>query len=179
MKTKHKSGLTLVEMLLSLAILGMLMATVAIAFDASVKNHQDNQGIYRTVNTARQTLLRLTNDIRTANWVGLIGVDDPDNKQLTLEIIDKDGTLKLITYYFSPVNDSENGLEKNTLYLFGEGGSKYKLCQNITSISFDRDVHDGTDKVRNVRIVLTVTDPDSGISQNLEAAAVVRRNLGG
>ena len=47
MAKKHKSAFTLVEVLLSLAILGMLMAAVAVAFDASVKNYQVNEGIYR------------------------------------------------------------------------------------------------------------------------------------
>jgi prepilin-type N-terminal cleavage/methylation domain-containing protein len=61
---KHKKAFTLVELLLSLAILGMLMAAVAFAFDASVTNYQANEGIYRTVNTGRQVLLRITNDVR-------------------------------------------------------------------------------------------------------------------
>lgn len=167
MKTKHKSGLTLVEMLLSLAILGMLMATVAIAFDASVKNHRDNQGIYRTVNTARQTLLRLTNDIRTADNVEVDDFSDPDNDFLSLT--PPDPTASDITYRFH----RPSGI----LYLH-TSDDEYVLCRHITDLTFTGGpVPDDPDRMRNVRIVLTVTDPDSGISQKLAAGAVVRRNL--
>lgn len=171
MANKHKSAFTLVEVLLSLAILGMLMAAVAVAFDASVKNYQANEGIYRAVNTGRQTLLRITNDVRTAENVLKLGVPGGDPPtHLTLRNADGND----ITYVYSTTDDTVNGLEKNTLYLFTEGGMKYKLCENISSMTFNRT----TEPVRNVRIKMKITDPDSGVTQTLVAAAVVRRNLG-
>jgi prepilin-type N-terminal cleavage/methylation domain-containing protein len=166
MHKKHQKAFTLVELLLSLAIFGMLMAAVAVAFDASVKNYQDNQGIYRTVNTARQTLLRLTNDVRTAESVAVVGTDgDPDNTQLTLRTANQD-----ITYRYDATD--------KILYLH-TAETNYVLCRNIDAMSFERaPVADSNPvAVRNVRIVMTVTDPDSGVSQTLAAAAVVRRNL--
>jgi len=173
MAKKHKSAFTLVEVLLSLAILGMLMAAVAVAFDASVKNYQANQGIYRTVNTGRQTLLRITNDVRTAENVLKLGTppDGDPPTQLTL----KNANGNDITYYYSTTDDAVNGFEKHALYLLSENGAnKYKLCENISSMTFSRT----PEPVRNVRIKMGLTDPDSGVTQTLVAAAVVRRNLG-
>ena len=38
MKKQHKTGFTLIEVMMSLVILAMLMTAVAFAFDASVTN---------------------------------------------------------------------------------------------------------------------------------------------
>ena len=165
MAAKHKSAFTLVELLMSLVILGMLMAAVAVAFDASVKNYQDNQGIYRTTHAARQTLLRLTHDIRTANNVDIDSDDDNDYLSLTTP----DDPAVSITYRLH----RPSGI----LYL-KSGADEYVLCRNISAMNFTHATVAGhPDLTRNVRIVLTVTDADSGVSQTLAAAAVVRRNL--
>lgn len=169
---KRPKAFTLVEVLLSLVILGMLMAAVALAFDASVKNYQANEGIFRTVNTGRQVLLRISNDVRTAEYVSIIAPGYDTYKELTLVTADGNN----ITYFHSLTDDTVNGLEKNVLYLFGEGGAKYKLCENISSITFNRSPSN-VQPIRNVRITMTLADPDSGVSQKLAAAAVVRRNL--
>lgn len=167
----HKKAFTLVEVLMSLVILGFLMAAVAIAFDASVTNYKANEGIYRTVNTGRQTLMRITNDIRTAQAVAHIGVGgDLHNSQLSM--ITADG--KNITYRFD--------LLTHTLFLVTNDDTTdadYVLCNNVASITFNRSIVPGSSPVaiRNVRIVMTVNDPKSDVSQTLAAAAVVRRNL--
>ena len=72
-RTKQKNGFTIVEVMVSLVILAMLMTAVAFAFDAAVTNYQVNQGIYETVNRARQALLRMTTDLRTASAVATGG----------------------------------------------------------------------------------------------------------
>lgn len=173
MHKKHQKAFTLVELLLSLAIFGMLMAAVAVAFDASIKNYQDNQGIYRTVNAARQTLLRLTNDVRTANNVAIESDEDNDYLSLTTPDIPPVS----MTYRFHRPSGN--------LYL-NTGDSEYLMLgivndnkQQNRVIVDDLKITPGhvNGEIRNVRIVMTVTDPDSGVSQTLAAAAVVRRNL--
>lgn len=180
MHKKHQKAFTLVELLLSLAIFGMLMAAVAVAFDASVKNYQDNQGIYRTINAARQTLLRLTNDIRTADKDISVDEDD-DHLKLTMSHT-INNSIQTKTYRFDKTS-------KN-LYL-NTGDSEYLIMLGIENdnendnkpknrgIVDDLKITPGhvNGEIRNVRIVMTVTDPDSGVSQTLAAAAVVRRNL--
>jgi hypothetical protein len=78
---------------------------------------------------------------------------------------------KDFTYRF----DKPSGI----LYLDDNSDStEYILCRNVESMTFNRAYVPGAPGVvRNVRIVMTVTDPGSGVSQTLAAAAVVRRNL--
>ena len=172
MNTKNnKHGFTLVEILISLTILAMLMAAVGLAFDASVKNYQANEGIYKTANTARQALLRITNDLRTAQAVALIGSGDPDNSQCS--IILSDGTN--ITYKF-------NSTDHTLYYVTNDDTSDpdYVLCRNVTAMTFNRatvTLSDGTTGIRNVRIVMTLTDDLGKVSQTLAAASVIRKNL--
>lgn len=183
MNKKHNPAFTLVEVLMALVILGMLMAAVAVAFDASVKNYQANEGIARNINTARQTLLRITNDIRTAQAVALsVNPNASQYTQLTggindlsisnLSLVSADGAD--VTYRF----DQPTG----TLFLVTNDDAAdddYVLCRNVTAMTFNRSVVAGSSPVaiRNVRIVMTLNDPDAETTQTLAAAAVVRRNL--
>ena len=45
LNTKYERGFTLVELLLALAITGILLAAVAVAFNASVINYSENEDI--------------------------------------------------------------------------------------------------------------------------------------
>lgn len=173
MKNQNKNGFTLIEVMMSLVILAVLMTAVAFAFDASVTNYQANKGIYQTVNTGRQTLLRITNDLRSAQAVALIGGDDPDNTQVSLVT----NTGNNITYRYDSTD--------NTLYYVDNAtGTPYTLCDNVTSATFDRTEEQidlgGTIGmiwlVRDVRIVLTVTDDAGKVSKKLAAATLIRKN---
>ena len=177
---KTRAGFTMVEVLISLTILATLMAAVAFAFDASVTNFQANRGIYETVNTARQALLRITNDLRTAHELPLS--TEEANSQISFgNDTDGDGTYdKDVTYRFDSAT--------NTLYYDDNITiSSYVLCNNVTAATFDRTEHTiqrdnglgGTgpvEAVRDVRIVLTVTDKTGQISKTLAAATLIRKN---
>ena len=168
---KTKKGFTIVELLLSMAILAMLMTAVAFAFDASVKNYEANQGIYKTLNTARQALLRITNDLRTAQAVQLIGTganEDPtDLSECTILLSDSSN----VTYRF---NSDDNIL----YYDDNDSGNSYVLCRNVTDMTFPRStVPDDSTAIRSVRIVMTVTDDSGDVSQTLAAASIIRKNL--
>jgi len=67
--TNCRCGFSLAELLISLAVMAMLLTAVAIAFNASVINYGENEDIFRAVNNARQALLRITSQIRTADAV--------------------------------------------------------------------------------------------------------------
>jgi prepilin-type N-terminal cleavage/methylation domain-containing protein len=169
MKTARiKKGFTILEVLMSLVILAALMTAVAVAFDASIVNFQANDSISKTTNAARAALLRMTTELRTALDVATLGGggDPVDMSQCSFH--DNDG--QLYCYRYSP-NDQ-------TLYLDFAGNS-YAMCKNVTGVTFDRAtaVVGGQVAVRNVRIVLTLTDDKGKNSQTLAAAAVVRRNL--
>ncbi len=175
-KRKRRRGFTIVEILLSLTILAILMTAVAFAFDASVTNYQANKSIYQTVNTARQALLRITNDLRSAQAVALIGGADPDNTQISLVT----NTGADITYRF----DETAG---KLYYIDNTSGNIYTLCDHVTATTFNRTEHDierdngagGVETitaVRDVRIVLTLTDDGGKVSRTLAAATLVRKN---
>ncbi|RKY06286.1 MAG: hypothetical protein DRP56_07690 [Planctomycetota bacterium] len=190
MKThKTRAGFTMVEVLISLTILATLMAAVAFAFDAAVTNYQVNKGIYETVNTGRQALLRITNDLRTAT--GYFDSSSPPNYIRAIEPLDTDDNSVIITIVNSVTNDYEFieyrfNSDDNTLYLDNDSGS-YVLCKNVTSMTFN-----GTERVigrnngtypedvtdtRDVRIVLTITDEAGNISKTLVAATMIRKNM--
>ena len=169
-KFKSNAGFTLVEMLLSLMILGMLLAAVAFAFNASAMNFSENEAMFKAMNTARQALLRITTEVRTAQDVALIGTgpgDDPlDYSQCSMHTSDG----RDITYRYNSGN--------NTLYLDDNiASSSYVMCENVTAITFNRAIVPGSNpaEIRSVRISITVAA--DGLSQTLATAAVVRRNL--
>ena len=150
-------GFTLVELLMSLAILGMLMAAVAVAFDASVMNYQANEGMYRAVNTGRQTLLRITNDVRTAQAVATLGLP-PNDPPSQLSLITADG--QSITYRFAPL--------ENTLYLH-TADDDYVMCRNVMSMTFNRSPQN-VQPIRKERKVITNRVERSEVTQTIDAA---------
>ena len=165
---KSTSGFTLVEILMSVIILGILLTAVAVAFNASAINYNENRAMAEAMNTARQALLRITTEIRTAKAVATIGAgagDDPDNQQCSMITADD----RNITYRYNSAD--------NTLYLDDNvSSSNYVLCDNVTAASFNRaTVPDEPAAIRNVRISITVSA--DGQSRTLSGAAVVRRNL--
>ena len=170
LKRTKQNGFTIIEVLMALVIMAMLMTAVAFAFDASVKNYNANQGIYKTTNTARQALLRITNDIRTAYDAGDITANDPDESQLTL-FENEDYDVRCIYKYDST---------EQALYLdiVGDGNDPYLLCENVTEMTFKRTASlSDPDKIRSVRIKMTLTDDLGEVTQTLAAASVIRKNL--
>lgn len=158
------SAFTIVELLIALAITGLLLAAVAVAFNASAMNYRENQDIFKTINNARQALFRITTQLRTANAV------DPnalDNECSMITAGDED-----ITYRFES--------SENKLYLVtndNTADSDYVLCHGVTAMTFTKDtVTEGSlTYVQNVQISMTV---QSGhLQRTVSAAAVVRKNL--
>jgi len=185
-KIKKRPAFTIVEMLLSLVIMGMVFAAIALAFNASAVNYSQNEAMFKAMNTARQALLRITTDIRTVSAVAFIGTgsnDDIDNKRCSMQWKDENGIVtRDITYHFNTSSSASYNpaLEENTLYLtinLGTQPGTYVLCRNVTDMSFDRpDYNPDTDPVvRKVWISMTVSVGD--ISQTVCTAAVVRRTL--
>ena len=169
-KFKPNSGFTMVELLVSLMILGILMAAVAVAFDAAVENYTVNEGIAKTMNTARAALMRITTELRTANSVGVIPSDDPDNTQCRFS----NAANTAFCYWYDSANQA---LRLNTDGTLDDNDPV--LCRNVTAVTFERSYVAGSSPtaVRNVRIVLTLTDDNGKNSRTLATAAVVRRNL--
>ena len=158
---RYKSAFSVVELLIALAISALLMTAIAVAFNSSVINYQQNEDLYRTINNARQALFRITTQLRTGYW---INPDDPnnscsfytaDNKNITYEYRSADKKLYLITNYDTSDPD-------------------YLLCDNVTAMSFIK-TPDGTGDSKSVQISMTVQV--DGTPKTLSAATVIRKNL--
>ena len=157
---KFTGGFTIVELLVSLAIAGLLLAAIAVAFNASVINYRENEDIFKTVNNTRQALSRITTDLRTGHSFKL---DDPDYQCTFFAAGNKD-----ITYEYRIAN--------NNLYLItNSDNQEYLLCDNVGSMSFIKTLTDEGTDVKSVQISMTVFS--GNIQRTISAAAVVRKNL--
>jgi prepilin-type N-terminal cleavage/methylation domain-containing protein len=162
--TQHRNGFTIAELLLALAITGLLLAVVAVAFNASIINYGENEDIFKTINSARQALSRITSQLRTAQK-DLVDPCAPDNECSFFTAEGDDITYR---YYSSD----------NTLYLIDNSTAlSYVLCDNVTAMTFTKDtaVEDTTIYVKSVQISMTVAS--GNIQRTVSAAAVIRRNL--
>ena len=158
----HGGGFTIVELLIALAIASMLLAAIAVAINASIINYRENEDIFKVINSARQALLRITNDIRTADAA------DPNSPANECSLIAANGDD--ITYQYNNVD--------NKLYLIdNSSGSSYVLCENVTAMTFTTQnfVEDTVTKVRGVQVSITVAHGNA--ERKVSAAAVIRRNL--
>lgn len=159
----YKSGFTVVEVLVVLAIMGILMATVALAFNASMVNYRANENIFRTINNARQALSRITSQVRTANAV------DPNSPVNECALITAGGND--ITFRYDST--------QNKLYLRDNSSTnEYLLCDNVTAMNFEKSTGvdgNGMTYVKSVQVSMTVQS--GNMQRTVSAAAVVRRNL--
>lgn len=170
----RRPGFTVIECLIGLAISAVLLAAVAVAFNASVINYCENEDMYWTMNNARQALTRMTSQIRVAGyyddsmdeWYG-VSATDPNNC-CTLWTPDHE----LIRYEFRKVVSSDL---VGKLYLIKVATSEeYVLCDNVLAATFIKTTDNGQD-AKSVQISLTVQSPDGDYQRTLHAAAVLRR----
>jgi prepilin-type N-terminal cleavage/methylation domain-containing protein len=157
-----KTGFTIAELLVALAVAGILLAAVAVAFNASVINYRENENLFKTINSARQALFRMTSQLRTADAV------DPTAPANECTMITAGGDD--ITYQYN------NG--DNKLYLIdNSSGSNYVLCDNVTATTFTKNsvIEDSQTIVKSVQISITVAS--GNVQRTVSAAAVIRRNL--
>jgi len=159
---KHKTGFTVAELLIALAISAILLAAVAVAINGSAINYQENENMFKAINNARQALFRMTTQLRTADAV--------DPNAITTECSFFTATGEDITYQYRSAD--------NKLYLItNSDGQEYVLCDNVTAMTFTKNIvtEDAITKVKSVQIVMTVQSGDT--SRTIASAAVVRRNL--
>jgi prepilin-type N-terminal cleavage/methylation domain-containing protein len=124
---KGKTGFTVVELLIGLAITAMLLTAVAVAFNASVINYRENERIFQSINNARQALFRMTTQLRTGDSV------DPNAPSNRCNFFTADG--QDVTYDYRSA--------ENKLYLVtNSDGNEYVLCDNVTSMNFVRALTD-------------------------------------
>ncbi len=166
---RREAGFTIVELLLALAIGSMLLAAIAVAFNASIINYRENEDIFKTINSARQALFRITSQLRTAGYEVSPGVwggvdpNAPDNECSFFTSAGED-----ITYEFRNAD--------NKLYLItNSDGQEYVLCENVTAMSFTKTLTDDGLDCKSVQISISVAS--GNMRRTVSAAAAIRRNL--
>ncbi len=163
-KKAHGGGFTIVELLISLAIASMLLASIAVAINASIINYRENEDMFKVINSGRQALLRITTHIRTADAA------DPNSPANECSLIAANGDD--ITYRYNNVD--------NKLYLITNDvstDSDYVLCENVTAMTFTKQtfIENSITKVRSFQVSITVAQGNA--ERKISAAAVIRRNL--
>jgi len=160
-----KAGFTVAELLIALAISAMLLVAVAVAFNASAINYQENEDIFKAINNARQALFRMTSQLRTASAVD---PDAPSNECTMVTAVGEN-----ITYRYNSGD--------NTLYLITNddlSDSDYVLCDNVTAMDCTKTAvlnEEGWLIVQSVQISMTVASRN--VEKTISAAAAIRRNL--
>ena len=155
------NGFGIVELLIALAITALLLAAVAVAFNASVMNYCENEDIFKAVNSARQALYRITTQLRT----GLVDPNDGSSED-RCKLLCADGSE--ITYRYDNAD--------NKLYLHDhDTGNDYVLCNNVAEMNFKKDSNTPTGDVKSVQISMTVVSGDT--ERKVSGAVVIRRNL--
>ncbi len=159
-----KAGFSIAELLLALALAGMLLAAVAVAFNASTTNYRQNEDIFKAVNSARQALFRMTSQLRTASAV------DPNAPSNECTMLTAAG--ENITYRYNSVDSKLYLITNDDL-----SDSDYVLCDNVTAMNCTKVavVEDGWTIVKSVQISITVVSDD--VEKTISAAATIRRNL--
>lgn len=158
----RRAGFTMVECLVGLAISAMLLAAVAVAFNASIVSYGENEDMFWAVNNARQALARMTTQLRTGYAVDPTAASTAcsfhtaADEDLTYEFISTDRKLYVTRNGTTPVQ-------------------RYVLCDDVVAASFTKTVTDDALDCKSVQISLTVQSGDN--HRTLSAAAVIRRNL--
>ncbi len=167
MKTTHnnlKKAFTVVELLVALAISAILLATLAVAFNASVINYQQNEQLFRLTNNARHALYKMTTQLRNA-------VDVSNNTPANeCAFVSSDNPPRYYTYKYDS-NDKKLYLVTNDILTDRD----YVLCENVSAMTFDKDYDDTNLCMKSVLISMTVEYKTA--HKTLSAAAVVRKNL--
>ncbi|MFC1677297.1 type II secretion system protein J [Planctomycetota bacterium] len=161
---KSKNGFTLVEVLLSFAVMAILLTAIATAFNASAINYRENENIFQSMNSARQAMFRITNQLRTANAV------DPNLPANECTLITADN--EDVTYRYDSSDDKLYFVTNDDLT-----DSNYILCDNVSAMNFVKatETEDSVTYVKNVQISLTVQIGD--VERKVCGAVVIRKNL--
>ena len=157
---------TLIEVLMSLALLGMLLAAVAVGVHTSLMSYKENEEIAAVTQSARFVLHRMMREIRTA------AVIDSASSQLTITPPDDGSGLSQIRYdYYDGVlyyHRTVSGEETSYVLL---GGDDDDAAVNAFNVIREIDQAGLTLSV-TVRLDLAVDNQPFAVT----ASSTVRRN---
>ena len=160
------SAFTMVELLISLAITALLLASVAVGTHAYLKSYRDNECIVSLTETSRLVLSRMMVEARAAADL------DSTATQLTIIPVDDGSGLEQIRYEYTGgqlhYRRTVSGQQSDQV-LIGDGSNDITISD--FSILREDDAEGGPVSVK-VRLVLARDNE----SFPLTASAVIRRN---
>jgi type II secretory pathway pseudopilin PulG len=148
----RRRGLSIAELMISLAISAMLLAAVAAAFAVSTSAINMNDDFFRASQAARVSVNQIMTEVRRCQS----GVVDPQSLELTLN------TGQKRTYAFDPVAQEL----RMTIHTGILPEPVYRLASDVSSLRFDTD---GT----TVSMTMTVKVGDNSVT--LSGSALPRR----
>ena len=159
-----RRGLSLIEVMISLAISAMLLTAVAAAFTASSDAIEVNDEFFRASQAARVSLNQILTEVRrahsinvTADQIDMITFDSSDRSYMLDTVAN---TLKLRT------NDIATDPD-------------YTLCSNVTAHTFAADTETDSGGISHVvRVSVTLTVQVGKNSVRLTGSAAPRRMQG-
>jgi len=110
---KLLAAFTIIEVLLSLAILAILLSAVALSMQGGVECFDENEEISQLIQTSQVVLNRMMSEIRTAqavdtdtHWIGIIPPENDDGiTNIEYELVDG------VLYYRQTINGEQTSQE--------------------------------------------------------------------
>ncbi|MDB9823333.1 prepilin-type N-terminal cleavage/methylation domain-containing protein [Deltaproteobacteria bacterium] len=179
---RNKKGFTIVEILVALAIGGIVMGAAYSMYISQQRSYQITEDVSALQQNLRSAMYFLERDLRMAgynptkasNYFGFtdLTLTSPELFRFTMDSETEDGVLgagETITYSFQ-----DNTLRRDT------GGGPQIIADNITDVSFDFFKQNGDppangSEVRRVEVALTASEGE----HTRDLSAMVRcRNMG-
>jgi type II secretory pathway pseudopilin PulG len=160
----HRTGLSLVEALISLAITAMLLVSVSMAFTSSTQVVQANDEFFRATQAARVGLNQMLTEVRRATVIQ----GSPNAYSISMLTDDAEDR----TYLYDP------DAKKLYLYLGDVADNvRYTLCNNVKSATFSVDSVVKNNASHVVRVAVTM-DVEYGSNHiQLSGSAAPRREV--
>jgi prepilin-type N-terminal cleavage/methylation domain-containing protein len=126
-----RHGLSLVELMISLAITAMLLTAVAAAYSASASAIEVNERFFRATQAARVSMHQLVTDIRRCDSVTV--ADNRIEVWRPLELLPDDGSELSRIYTYDPV---EQKLILNIVDVEDNVSPNYVIARNVVAARF-------------------------------------------
>ena len=165
-------GLSLVEVLISLAIVAMLLTATGIAFDAALKNYKINHDMASVSISARNALYQMTGTIRSA-W-NLDSATDPDDAiyvaddAMSCSLRDSSGREIIYRY-----DDASRELQVNVN--IDDTAQWYVMVENVFPVTVGEEIFTATytpDGLLVSRVEIRFQVSREGLSRTISAAVV-------
>lgn len=171
---RRPAGFSFVEILLALTILALLVSSMAVAFQASLRNCEENDRIASATQTVRSILNRMTSHIRSAEAVDL----DAGDNELVIVLPTTGPDAREVRYAYDPsahtllYQERVNGVLTEDQILYGDA-PETAVTTFAASIQTGKDWQ-GFTCAKSVTVYLAFTQ--DGRTTSVSASASPRRN---